>query len=97
MAQQMRLSKYKTKIVKDDEGYTNVILYNTIIVKFDDDVIILNSGQWHTNTTKTRMNQCANQYGLDFKVYQDDFQWYVWIDNMSESIEFFDGMRIARV
>ena len=39
--------------------------------------VTLNTGGWLTPTTKVRMNQTANAYGLGFNVYQKDFNWFV--------------------
>jgi hypothetical protein len=37
----------------------------------------LNSGGWETATTKKRMNQYAEMMGHDWRVYQDDYEWFV--------------------
>lgn len=50
------------------EGMTIVKYHRTNVVKFNEDVIILNTGGWFTLTTKQRMNQTAEEYGLDFRV-----------------------------
>ena len=39
--------------------------------------IVLNSGGWMTNTTKTRMVQFANQFNLNYGVFQRDGEWFV--------------------
>ena len=71
---------------------TSVVYHNTAVVQFNNDKIILNSGGWDTRTTKTRMNQASNQYGLRFSVYQVDFAWYVSIgDDMQP---YYDGIVI---
>lgn len=38
--------------------------------------IILDTGGWFTNTTKTRMNQASNQFNLGYTVYQKNKQWF---------------------
>lgn len=63
----------------------------------------LDSGGYRTATTKTRINQAANEYGLGFRVFQDKGAWYVntlGIDNgqrfasFDNVIPFVDGMMI---
>lgn len=61
-----------------------------------------------TNTTKLRMNQAANQFGLGFGVYQKNHAWFVVIKNpdytpenglpywTDEKIPFLDGMELCR-
>lgn len=63
--------------VRTDNGYTIVQYHATDVVKWNDNVIILNTGGWFTNTTKTRMNQASNQYNLGYQVYQKAHKWHV--------------------
>jgi hypothetical protein len=74
---------------------TGVKYHATIVVEFDLDKIVLDSGGWHTVTTKIRMNQASNQFGLGYSVYQKDFGWFVLLDT-GEVINFWDGMVIDR-
>ena len=60
-----------------ENGYHNVRYHNTVVVKWNVDRIILNTGGWETVTTKLRMNQASNQYGLGYQVYQKDYDWFV--------------------
>ena len=73
---------------------THVQYHDTIVVSFDQEHIRLDSGGWLTNTTKTRMNQASNQFGLGYTVYQKDYQWFVEFDN--KTIPFKDGMVLSR-
>ena len=68
--------------------------HQTDVVKFNHEKIILNSGGWNTFTTKTRMNQASNQFGLGYYVYQRDFDWYV--DYNGRTLEFFRHMELDR-
>ena len=63
--------------VRTEDGYTIVRYHNTDVVKFNSDEIVLNTGGWKTNTTKARMNQASNVYGLGYRVYQKDWEWFV--------------------
>lgn len=76
MAQQNHLGKTATTI-SNDGIHTIITYHSTQIVKFNENEIILNSGRWNTQTTKTRMNQASNQFGLGYTVFQKDFEWFV--------------------
>ena len=43
--------------------------------------VLLNTGGWHTATTKTRMNQTSNEFELGYHVYQKDFEWFISCEN----------------
>lgn len=78
MAQTQRVSGVATSIRR--EGNDMCVRYhNTDVVRFDDARlhIILNTGGWRTATTKTRMNQTSNQFGLGYGVYQKKGDWFV--------------------
>ena len=76
MTQLSKVGKVATCIHKD--GATTVIHYHkTPIVQWDDAHIWLDTGGWFTPTTKVRMNQAANEFGLGFRVYQHKWLWYV--------------------
>lgn len=85
MAQQHQIGSHRTNIFQGD-GYTCVKYHNTNVVKFNDNKIVLNSGGWWTPTTKNRMNQTSNQFGLGFRVFQKDFVWFV--DYQGATIKF---------
>lgn len=61
----------------EDGKWTNVTYHNTIVVKFTEKTIKLNTGGYKTQTTKRRMNQAANQFGLNFEVIQRRGSWVV--------------------
>lgn len=50
--------------------------HNTIVVDWNVELIRLNTGGWQTVTTKRRMNQASDAFGLGFGVYQKDYDWY---------------------
>lgn len=70
------IGKHKTKVY-DEGGWTCVKYWDTIVVKFNEDQIILNSGGWETLTTKKRINQASNSYNLDFHLWQEKSQWFI--------------------
>lgn len=99
MSQTHKLGKHATSVypITDKKGNlgTAVRYYSTVIVKVFNDRIELNSGGWRTATTKTRMNQAASQFGLDFIVTQRNFDWYVTTPD-GKIIDFLDGMEFSR-
>jgi len=77
MGQTATISRNNTRIDNRD-GYRVVTLHSTPIVKVaSDETVTLDSGGWRTVTTKTRINQVSNEWGLGFTVYQKDYAWYV--------------------
>lgn len=87
MAQTQRIGKTATSVSTDDDGYTRVIYHSTVVVKFNDKRIILNTGGWKTATTKLRMNQTANQFQLGYTVVQRDDEWSVICDSRMRPIK----------
>jgi hypothetical protein len=91
-----RLDKIGTvaTCVYHNGDFTCVKYHYTDVVKFNWDKIILNSNGWQTQTTKTRMNQASNQFGLNFQVYQKNWDWF--IDYNGQTVEFYDGIELVR-
>lgn len=58
-----------------DEG--RVIYRGTTVVYWDSSKIFLDTGGWKSATTKLRMNQASNQFGLGYGVYAKGGKWYV--------------------
>lgn len=94
MSQQHELGKHATTVATGDDGMITITFHQTQIVRFDDEKIILKTNGWETPTTKTRMNQASNQFQLGFYVFQKDWAWYVGYNG--ETLDFNDGMEIAR-
>ncbi len=81
--------------VRTDTGTTIVRYQQTDVVMFDIIGVDLNSGGRRTATTKLRMNQASNQYGLGYTVFQKDYEWFVTLPN-GTTVEFHDGMTFPR-
>lgn len=78
MAQQGTIGKHMTTVeFRKLDSRTFVRYWSTDVVQFDDRWVTLDHGNWMTATTKVRMNQTANQFGLGFNVYQKNFEWFV--------------------
>jgi hypothetical protein len=54
--------------------------------------VTLDSGGYQTVTTKRKMNQAANQFGLGYAVHQHKGEWFVRIADIA--YPFHDGMTI---
>ena len=91
MGQTHKIGKHKTHVANRD-GWTVVTYHNTDVVKIHNDCgqIVLDSGGWRTQTTKTRMNQVASEFNLEFHVHQQDWTWYV--TTPMGTTEFIDGV-----
>jgi hypothetical protein len=98
MTQQTTIGTHKTKIYREGE-YTKVKYYNTDVVSFNDEEIILKTGGYKTKTTKTRMNQTSRQFNLGFNVYQKNWEWYVDVEIVNTPYTYVfvgDTLRIPR-
>ena len=91
MGQTQTIGRTATKVEHHGEN-TYVRYHATDVVKFDSQCVMLDTGNWFTATTKLRMNQTSNQFGLGFSVYQKDYRWFVVIPQ-GETLEF-TGRRI---
>ena len=87
MTQLTKIGKVHTTVSEHD-GVTSVTYHETIVVEFTDDMVWLDTGGWYTATTKTRMNQASNQFGLGFHVYQSKGKWYVVTPGLQDDKEF---------
>ncbi len=93
MATMYQIGKTSTVIGKEND-FEYVQYHATKVVKWNNEIVILNSGGWHTSTTKNRMNQTSNVFNLDFQVYQKDYLWFVsW---QGKELDFFDGIQLSR-
>ena len=60
-------------------GLISVAYHKTVVVHADKNkgIIVLDTGGWKTATTKTRMNQASNEFGLGYAVFQKRGEWFV--------------------
>ena len=56
---------------------TCVTLHATDVVTFDSESVILRTAGWYTVTTKRRMNEASEHFGLGFRVIQRNHEWRV--------------------
>jgi hypothetical protein len=71
-----KISNYRTTVTCT-RGLISVVYVETLIVEAKHDTITLDMGGYDTVTTRRKMNQAANQFGLPYRVYRRDFQTYV--------------------
>lgn len=97
MARLSEIGKHATSIRtirQNNQDFTVVQYHTTDVVKFSSTIIQLNSGGFHTTTTKVRMNQTSNQFGLGYNVFQKDFEWFVKFNG--KTYHFYDDMVLER-
>ena len=83
---QPQIGQYKTVVLAED-GKTKVVYYDTAIVTFDKDAIILDTGGWWTRSTKARMNQASRQFDLGYQVHQVLNSWVITFRRESHSFD----------
>jgi hypothetical protein len=76
MGQTHTIGKHCTT-VKGNRHNLRVTYHSTDVVTVNNGVVTLDTGGHFTNTTKARMNQASNEYGLGYQVFQNKFKWYV--------------------
>jgi hypothetical protein len=90
-----RRYKSNTRIVERANGTVEVILYETPVLIFSpENVVVLNSEGWRTPTTKARINEFLP---AGFYLFQDRSEWYLrYVDSCGEDVfNFADGMWIT--
>lgn len=77
---------------RNGEEVTVITYHKTHIVKFGARYIVLDTGGYFTATTKTRMNQASNQFGLGYSIFQKKGAWYCSFEGMTQK---FIGKRLV--
>lgn len=78
----------------DHVGFYEVILHNTtVFTKYHDGSIVLNSGGWRTNTTKTAINRAFDLLDINARIWQKNFNWKLTYEGVTTQFE--DGMVVA--
>ncbi len=74
--------KNKLKIKNSSEGVV-ATLYNTDIVRIvaTNRQVILNSGGWKTNVTKTSINRVLSGYNIPLSVFKHQNEWRIALQN----------------
>ena len=71
---------------------STVVLHRTAIAVYDHNTqaLKLNTGGWHSVTTKSRLNAILSELKCGFRVFQKNFDWFVSYNDQTAS--FWDGM-----
>ena len=72
------IGRHKTTIGVESFGsdwFAKVRYHDTDVVSFGLVECLLDTGGWYTPTTKKRMNQTSQEYGLGFHVFQKKQPW----------------------
>lgn len=85
-----KVSPYRT--IFGDKAITYI---KTMIVKWDDQHVTLDSGGWRTVTTKRKMCQASRQFDLGYCVYQKDHDWFV-RQRDGQTFNFYDGIVVEK-
>ena len=80
----------KRDYVETTADSINVTLWSTTIAKIYTNRVIVNSGGWHTVTTKSRLNAILGEY-CGTGISRIKGMWYI------DSDLFYDAMSIARI
>ena len=108
MKTKVQLKRKTATSIRTENGFTSIRYHATDVIQFNDNQIILNNGGWMTATTKARINQASDDYGLGIGIAQRNFEWFVMLKNpkfkrlnnepywLPDSIPFVNGMTFAR-
>ena len=80
----------KRDYVETTADSIDVTLWSTTIAKIYTDRVVVNSGNWRTVTTKSRLNAILREY-CGTGINQVKGEWYI------DGESFYDAMSIARV
>ena len=74
---------------------STIVLHRTAIAVYDHNTqaLKLNTGGWHSNTTKSRLNAILSELKCGFRVFQKDFDWY--LSTNHQTVDFWDGMILS--
>lgn len=86
-----------TTVWEHEDGSIDVIYHHTPIIHYfqtayGEERVRINSGAWHTYTTKQRINQFL--WFTDWKVYQDNYRWKFRNFATGQDREFMDGEEV---
>ena len=74
---------------------STVVLHRTAIAVYDHNTqaLKLNTGGWHSVTTKSRLNAILQELITGARVFQKQFDWYLSYNN--QTVDFWDGMILS--
>ena len=90
-------SKSNTRVeYNENTNCSTVVLHRTAIATYDHNTqaLKLNTGGWHSVTTKSRLNAILQELIAGARVYQKAFDWYLSYNN--QTVDFWDGMILSQ-
>ena len=90
-------SNSNTKVdYNSNTNCSTVVLHRTAIAVYDHNTsaLKLNTGGWHSVTTKSRLNAILQELIAGARVYQKAFDWYLSYNNAT--YDFWDGMILTQ-
>ena len=94
MGQTQKIGTHATTVTAKN-AEISVVYHSTEVVRANlaERWVIFDNGGYETNTTKGRMNQFCNQYGLPVSVFQKRFNWFVEISSGIGIMDFKNGQK----
>ena len=91
MSRQDTIGKHATQVTKGCLSST-VRYWSTdvVTVNWRDNTVTLDTGGFATRTTKLRMNQASREWGLGYHVYQDNWDWFIDVENGDKTVHMAD-------
>jgi len=79
----------------ENTNCSTVVLHRTAIAVYDHNTqaLKLNTGGWHSVTTKSRLNAILQELIAGASVYQHQFKWFLDYNNLTHN--FWDGMILS--
>jgi len=74
-------TKRATKVVLNPDGESVCRYHWTDVVTWEKGYVTLRTGGYDTLTTRDRMNQCADEYGLGYAVFREKGETYFTMRN----------------
>lgn len=82
-----------TTLENTDHGQV-IRLHRNKIAQLDGSTLYLTSAGWETATTKSRLNAILSCLVPGARIYQEDFEWYLEINNHVERFQDVEGQPI---
>ena len=90
-------SNSNTKVdYNSNTNCSTIVLHRTAIAVYDHNTkaVKLNTGGWHSNTTKSRLNAILQELIVGARVYQKNWNWFLSYNNVTH--DFNDGMILSQ-
>ena len=89
-----KCQRTKRDCIASQNGSVCVALWGTAIATITDEDMIMNSGGYRSVTTKSRLNALLQGMGSNWRIYQENFVWWMRHTKLDARIEFHDGISV---